>query len=141
MTPDDLIDTIIGALEACHGVRPATPLIGEPAVWWPRDTRKYAVDLHSAIVQIRIVATAMPLPPLLEQVAADIRPLLAGTPGKTPNCAWWSPNSTRSRSPAQRRGTSPRRAARAPRSRRRPTPPTNPQHLDRIRRNHDLFDR
>ncbi|WP_328394426.1 hypothetical protein [Nocardia sp. NBC_00416] len=80
MTPDDLIDTIIGALEACHGVRPATPLIGEPAVWWPRDTRKYAVDLHSAIVQIRIVATAMPLPPLLEQVAADIRPLLAGTP-------------------------------------------------------------
>ncbi|NUP25853.1 MAG: hypothetical protein HOQ44_04015 [Nocardia sp.] len=80
MTADtELSDKIIGAVTAAPGLRPAAPIAREHVGWWPFDPRRYAVGLSAALVEVRVVATGLPLAPLLDGLAAAIRPLLAGT--------------------------------------------------------------
>lgn len=78
MADEQIIDRILGALDSVPGLRPAAPLLGDKASW-PWDTRQYAVDLGAEVVEVRFVAGALPLPPLLERAGAAIRPVLAGT--------------------------------------------------------------
>ncbi len=69
MTARDAVERILGVLEAVDGVRPALP------VAW--DT--LAVDLGPDVVEIRLIATRLPIPPLLDRAAEAVRPVLAGT--------------------------------------------------------------
>ncbi|WP_372667355.1 hypothetical protein [Amycolatopsis kentuckyensis] len=75
MTGAEAVEKIVGALETVAGLRPAT-LLSPGTPWLPVDR---AVDLSAEIVEIRLIATRLPLPPLLEQAAAAVRPVLAGT--------------------------------------------------------------
>ncbi|MBF6174863.1 hypothetical protein [Nocardia blacklockiae] len=75
-----LIDDIVGAIESVDGVRPATPLASQNATWLPLAGNRYAVDLAPSVVEIRVVAAALPLAPLVDKVAAAVRPLLKSTP-------------------------------------------------------------
>ncbi|MGW5383253.1 hypothetical protein [Nocardia sp. NPDC003963] len=80
MTADtELSDKIIDAVAATPELRPAAPIICEHAGWWPLDPRRYAVGLSATVVEVRVVATGLPLAPLLDSLAAAIRPLLPGT--------------------------------------------------------------
>ncbi|MEU4249649.1 hypothetical protein AB0F15_19780 [Amycolatopsis sp. NPDC026612] len=72
MTAGETVERIIGALEAVDGLRPATP----ESAWWPAGT---AVDLSAERVEIRLIATRLPIPPLLDRAAELVRPVLAGT--------------------------------------------------------------
>ncbi|NEW40951.1 hypothetical protein GV794_26510 [Nocardia cyriacigeorgica] len=80
MADEETIDKIIGAVEGISGLRPATPIVRENASWWPWDARTYAVDVTDDAVQVRVVAAALPLPPLLDLASEAIRPVLTGTP-------------------------------------------------------------
>ena len=78
MTAAEAVEKIVGALAAVDGLRPATPVSPE-TTWLPVDWAGLAVDLAADVVQIRLIATRLPLPPLLDQAAAVVRPILAGT--------------------------------------------------------------
>ncbi|MFJ7211309.1 hypothetical protein [Amycolatopsis sp. NPDC098790] len=75
MTGAEAVEKIVGALETVDGLRPAT-LVSPETTWLPVGQ---AVDLSADVVQIRLIATRLPIPPLLEQAAAAVRPVLAGT--------------------------------------------------------------
>ncbi|MBF6351602.1 MULTISPECIES: hypothetical protein [Nocardia] len=84
MTADaELAEKIIAAVTAHAGLRPAAPITGDRTGWWSFDARKYAVGLTSTMVEVRVVATALPLTPLLDDLAAAIRRLLSGTRWET----------------------------------------------------------
>ncbi|WP_040791663.1 hypothetical protein [Nocardia paucivorans] len=76
---DDIADRILGAVEDLPGIRLAIPFLRESAGRSFRDDRKLAVDLTPEVIEIRVVATMLPLPPLLERAAATIRAVLSGT--------------------------------------------------------------
>lgn len=78
MTGTEAVEKIVGALEAVDGLRPATP-VSPGTTWLPVDWAGLAVDLSAEVVQIRLIATRLPIPPLLEQAAAVVRPVLKGT--------------------------------------------------------------
>ncbi|WIY04656.1 hypothetical protein QRX60_12690 [Amycolatopsis mongoliensis] len=78
MTAAEAVAKIVGALAAVDGLRPATPISPE-ATWLPVDWAGLAVDLTADVVELRLIATRLPIPPLLEQATAVVRPLLAGT--------------------------------------------------------------
>ena len=71
MTADETVERILGALEAVNGLRPATP----ESAWWPGT----AVDLSAERVEVRLIATRLPIQPLLDRAAEAVRPVLAGT--------------------------------------------------------------
>lgn len=71
MTAAEATGRIVGALAAVDGLRPAT----SESVWLPGA----AVDLSAGRVEIRLIATRLPIPPLLDRAAAAVRPVLAGT--------------------------------------------------------------
>ncbi|MGX1804176.1 hypothetical protein ACWIGI_00550 [Nocardia sp. NPDC055321] len=76
----ELIDAIVGAIEEVQGLRPATPFGLEAVSWLPRGGGKtYAVDLNRDVVEIRVAASRLPLPPLLDALSGAVRPLLKGT--------------------------------------------------------------
>ncbi|MEU0543149.1 hypothetical protein [Nocardia sp. NPDC005978] len=76
----ELIEAIVGAIEEVQGLRPATPFGIEAVSWLPRGGGKaYAVDLNRDVVEIRLAASVLPLPPLLASLTGAVRPLLAGT--------------------------------------------------------------
>ncbi|MFI5584966.1 hypothetical protein ACIA5G_08045 [Amycolatopsis sp. NPDC051758] len=78
MTANEAVEKIVGALRAVDGLRPATPVSPE-TTWLPVDWEGMAVDLSPELVQIRLIATRLPIPPLLDQAAELVRPVLAGT--------------------------------------------------------------
>ncbi|RDI69005.1 hypothetical protein [Nocardia pseudobrasiliensis] len=74
MTSDeDLIDRLVASIEAVAGLRPAVPL------GLQRDRTRAAVDAGSEGIEIRVAATALPLPPLLEKLAGMVREVLEQT--------------------------------------------------------------
>ncbi|MFQ6396564.1 hypothetical protein ACLMAJ_24215 [Nocardia sp. KC 131] len=75
----EMIEAIVGAIESVDGLRPATPIGPSNSVWWPGDARGYAIDLAQAAIEVRLVSSALPLPPLLERANAAIRAVLAET--------------------------------------------------------------
>ncbi|APE35477.1 hypothetical protein BOX37_17690 [Nocardia mangyaensis] len=76
---DDLTDRIIAAIDAIDGAHPAVPMGLQNSRWLPWNAGSAAVDFGEAVVEIRVVATTLPLPPLLEKLDAAVRPVLAGT--------------------------------------------------------------
>ncbi|KDN17627.1 hypothetical protein [Amycolatopsis rifamycinica] len=72
MTADETVERILGALATVDGLRPATP----EAPW---STASAAVGLSAERVEIRLIATRLPIPPRLDRVAEAVRPVLAGT--------------------------------------------------------------
>ncbi|MET7990338.1 hypothetical protein ABZU76_05460 [Amycolatopsis sp. NPDC005232] len=61
-------DRVVAALADVEGLRPAVE-----RSWGS------AVDLTPDAVQVRLIATRLPLPPLLARAAAVVRPVLADT--------------------------------------------------------------
>ena len=78
MTGTEAVEKIVGALAAVDGLRLATP-VSPGTTWLPVDWAGQAVDLSPEVVQVRLIATRLPIPPLLDQAAAVVRPILAGT--------------------------------------------------------------
>jgi hypothetical protein len=78
VTANEAVEKIVGALRAVDGLRPATPVSPE-TTWLPVDWEGMAVDLSPELVQIRLIATRLPIPPLLDRAAEVVRPVLAGT--------------------------------------------------------------
>lgn len=72
MTAEEAVERIVGALADVAGLRPATPSF--PMAW-----DGLAVDLGPEVVRIRLIATRLPIPPLLERAAEAVRPVLTGT--------------------------------------------------------------
>ena len=72
MTADEAVDRIVGALAEVDGLHPATPAL-------PVGREGTAVDLSPAVVQVRLIATRLPIPPLLDRAVRAVRPVLAGT--------------------------------------------------------------
>ncbi|SFW55782.1 hypothetical protein [Amycolatopsis australiensis] len=70
MTAAEAAEKIVGALESVDGLRPAT---------WPVERTAAAVDLSPEVVRIRLIATRLPIPPLLDRATEVVRPVLAGT--------------------------------------------------------------
>jgi hypothetical protein len=64
-TSPELAEKLIAALRGVPGLRPATPPVKPTASWVPWDWDALAVDLGADVVEVRVVATALPLPPLL----------------------------------------------------------------------------
>jgi hypothetical protein len=74
----EAVEKIIGAIKGVAGLRPATPISPE-TTWLPVDWEGMAVDLSPEVVQIRLIATRLPIPPLLDLASAAVRPVLVGT--------------------------------------------------------------
>nr|WP_086841559.1 hypothetical protein [Amycolatopsis kentuckyensis] len=72
MTANEAVEKIVGALAGVAGLRPAAPAL-------PGGRDGTAVDLGLEVVRIRLIATRLPIPPLLDRAAEAVRPVLAGT--------------------------------------------------------------
>ncbi|WP_330179758.1 hypothetical protein OHB26_25395 [Nocardia sp. NBC_01503] len=72
----ELIDKIAGAVSALEGLGLESSVAD--GVRWPG--RSTAIELGTGIVEIRVVATALPLKTLLGRLAEAVEPLLADTP-------------------------------------------------------------
>ncbi|MFD9963893.1 hypothetical protein [Amycolatopsis sp. NPDC058986] len=79
MSADEVTEKLVGAVKAIPGLRPATPIAEEATTWLPWDWDGFAVELSAELVEIRLIATRLPLPPLLARATEAVRPLLAGT--------------------------------------------------------------
>ncbi|WP_020669295.1 hypothetical protein [Amycolatopsis nigrescens] len=79
MTATELTGKLLAALAGVTGLRPATPADPPTASWMWWDWDSLAIDLDEDAVRIRLVATELPLPPLLHRATEAIRPVLAGT--------------------------------------------------------------
>lgn len=76
MAPSDLAGELIAALHGVHGLRPATPSVKPTTTWVPWDWDTLAVDLGPEVVEVRVIATALPLPPLLAEATAVLGEVL-----------------------------------------------------------------
>lgn len=67
-------EKLLAALRAVPGVRPATPRVGAKLPW---DLDLLAIDVGADVVEVRLVALSLPLPPLLQRAESVLRPVLA----------------------------------------------------------------
>lgn len=74
----EAVEKIIVALKGVPGLRPATP-VSPGTTWLPVDWEGMAVDLTPEVVQIRLIASRLPIPPLLDLASEAVRPVLVGT--------------------------------------------------------------
>ncbi|MBB4687440.1 hypothetical protein [Amycolatopsis jiangsuensis] len=77
-TARELAGKIAEAVAGVEGLRPAT-VVASDLNWLPIDLSGGAVDLTPELVEVRLLATRLPLPPLLERAGTVVRDLLAGT--------------------------------------------------------------
>lgn len=70
---------VLAALSTVDGLRPSTPSAVPVAALAPWDWDSLAVDVGTDVVRVQVVATALPLPALLDEANAAIRPALATT--------------------------------------------------------------
>lgn len=80
LTASEVTELILAAVNSVPGLRPAMLLSQQNASWIPWDWEGSAVSLDTELVQVRVIALCLPLPPLLELASVAIRPTLAGTP-------------------------------------------------------------
>ncbi|WP_370950027.1 hypothetical protein AB5J62_21155 [Amycolatopsis sp. cg5] len=66
----ELVQALLAALRELDGLRPAAP--------W--DLGALAVGVDEDLVEIRLVALALPLPPLLRKAEATLRSILDASP-------------------------------------------------------------
>jgi hypothetical protein len=72
-------DTLLEALHGIPGLRPATPSTTRAATLVPWNFDALAVDLTDEVVELRLVALTLPLPPLLHHAEVVLRAALRGT--------------------------------------------------------------
>ncbi|MEV5715140.1 hypothetical protein AB0L41_14665 [Amycolatopsis mediterranei] len=72
MTTGEAVERIVGALAEVDGLHPATSSS-------PVGREGTAVDLSPGVVRVRLIATRLPIPPLLDRAAQAVRAVLAGT--------------------------------------------------------------
>jgi hypothetical protein len=72
-------DTLLEALRGVPGLRPATPSTTGAATLVPWTVDVLAVDVTDDVVELRLVALTLPLPPLLRRAEAVLRAALLGT--------------------------------------------------------------
>ncbi|WP_158879424.1 hypothetical protein [Amycolatopsis anabasis] len=77
---NEVTEKLLAAVRAVPGLKPAVPAVQPVTSWIPWDWEGLAVDLDEDLVRIQLIATRLPLPPLLERAAEAVRPALAGTP-------------------------------------------------------------
>lgn len=76
------VAAVLDALLPIAGLRPAGTA-GDTPRRWPWDARAAAVDLSPVRVEVRLIASALPLPPLLDKAAVAVRGALDGTEWST----------------------------------------------------------
>lgn len=76
MTATTVAGALLAALRSVPGLRPATPLATTLVPW---DLDLLAVDVTDRVVELRLVAFALPLPPLLQQAETVLRQALSTT--------------------------------------------------------------
>jgi hypothetical protein len=74
-----VVDTLLEALRGIPGLRPATPSTTRAVVLVPWNVDMLAVDVTDEVVELRLVALTLPLPPLLRRAEAVLRAALLGT--------------------------------------------------------------
>lgn len=67
-------ERLLAALRAVPGLRPATPRVGAKLPW---DLDLLAVDVGTDVVEVRLVALTLPLPPLLQHAESALRRALS----------------------------------------------------------------
>lgn len=72
----EVVAGLLATLSTVDGLRPATPSLRAGHSW---NLDQLAVDADPELVQIRLVATAMPLPPLLAEAGEVLAKELAGS--------------------------------------------------------------
>ena len=72
-------DTLLEALRGIPGLRPATPSTTRAATLTPWNFDVLAVDITDEVVELRLVALMLPLPPLLRSAEVVLRAALRGT--------------------------------------------------------------
>ncbi|GAB3561872.1 hypothetical protein GCM10027445_01400 [Amycolatopsis endophytica] len=77
-TRRELAQEVLAALRTVPGLRPAAPVL-RPAARLSFDLDLLAIDVDDDVVEIRLVALTLPLPPLLRRAVAALRPVLEGT--------------------------------------------------------------
>lgn len=75
-TRSELTRRLLAALGEVPGLRPAPPALARAAAWLPYGPDELAVDVTADRVEIRLVAAALPLPPLLEAAGTALRAVL-----------------------------------------------------------------
>lgn len=71
-----VVEAVLAALRKVPGLRPATPATVPSLAWVPWDWDDLAVSVTQEVVEIRLVATKLPLPPLLEHAGELLTPVL-----------------------------------------------------------------
>ncbi|HEX3779530.1 MAG TPA: hypothetical protein VHX38_07660 [Pseudonocardiaceae bacterium] len=75
--PDtELTERLLAVLGKHTGLRPATPAGRPSTAWVPWDLDSLAVDIGVDLVEVRVVAMALPLPPLLHRAQRALRAVL-----------------------------------------------------------------
>ncbi|HWO68910.1 MAG TPA: hypothetical protein VNO31_53660 [Umezawaea sp.] len=82
-TSPELAEKLLAALRGVPGLRPATPSVRPTTPWVPWDWDTLAVDLGVDVVEVRVVATALPLPPLLAEATTVLNEVLRHSPFAT----------------------------------------------------------
>jgi hypothetical protein len=72
----ELAQQLLTALRDVPGLRPATPATVPAASWVPWDWDLLAVDIDDDRVRIRLVATELPLQPLVRTAGETLRRVL-----------------------------------------------------------------
>jgi hypothetical protein len=70
---------LLAALHGVAGLRPATPPTVPVIARVPWDYDVLALDVDVNLVEVRVVATGLPLPPLLGRAETALRAVLQGT--------------------------------------------------------------
>ncbi|MFC4856872.1 hypothetical protein [Actinophytocola glycyrrhizae] len=73
-TTGSVAEVLLAALRTVPELRPATPRVER----FPWDLDLLSVDVGPEVVEVRLVALALPLPPLLRRAETALRQALAG---------------------------------------------------------------
>lgn len=72
----ELAHALLAALNTVPGLRPATPVAVSSSAWVSRNLDLLAVDVTEHEVRVRLVASQLPLPPLLTLADTVLRAVL-----------------------------------------------------------------
>ncbi|MDQ3402328.1 MAG: hypothetical protein M3548_02900 [Actinomycetota bacterium] len=78
----EVTQALLAVLREIDGLRPATPSIKTRTSWMSWDLDAIAIDVNDDLIEIRLVALMLPLPPILRHAEASLRSVLEGTAWK-----------------------------------------------------------